>query len=124
MVQVPAVTMVILLLATVQTPTVDELKVTGKPDDDEAVITGAASPKVTAEVLSVKVIVCAFFTKNVCVTGVAALKAFAFPGCVAVIEQVPIVLIVTVPVGVMVQTAAELLAKATGSLLEAVAIKL
>ena len=45
----------------------------------------------------------------------------ANPAWDAVIEQVPTVLIVTVPVGVTVQTVAVVLAKATANLLEAVA---
>jgi hypothetical protein len=91
---------------------------------DEAVMIGAESPNVIAEELSVKVMVCAVFTAKVCVTGVAGLNFAACPACEAVMEQVPIDLMVTVPVGVTVHTAAELLANDTGSLLEAVATRL
>ena len=45
----------------------------------------------------------------------------ATPACEAVIEHTPTVLMVTRPVGVTVQTAAELLANETANLLEAVA---
>ena len=125
MVQLPAVRTVIVRAETVQTPGVEEVRETVTPTAvDEAVMIGAESPNVIAEELSVKVMVCAVFTAKVCVTGVAGLNFAACPACEAVMEQVPIVLMVTVPVGVTVHTAAELLANDTGSLLEAVATRL
>jgi hypothetical protein len=65
MVQVPAVSTVMVLLATVQTLAVEEANETGSAADDDAVITGDASPNVIVDLLSVKLIVWPVFTANV-----------------------------------------------------------
>ena len=65
MVQVPAVSTVMVLLATVQTLAVEEAYETGSAADDDAVITGDASPNVIVDLLSVKLIVWPVFTANV-----------------------------------------------------------
>jgi hypothetical protein len=107
----------------VHTGVVDEDRATVKPAEDEAVISGAASPRTIDDLLRVNVRVCGFWTAKVRVTGVAAFQIVACPACEAVIEQLPSALIVTVPVEVIVHTVRVLLANATGSPLEDVATR-
>ncbi|NQW55831.1 MAG: hypothetical protein HQ458_03095 [Chloroflexi bacterium] len=114
---------VIVCTDNVHTGVVDDVSVTVKPADEEAVISGAASPKTIVDLLRVNVRVCGLLTAKVRVTGVAAFHFAACPACEAVIEQLPSALIVTVPVGVIVHTVRVLLANATASLLEAVATR-
>lgn len=122
-VHVPALSTVIVCTDSVHTGVVDDVSVTVKPAEEEAVISGAASPKTIVDLLRVNVRVCGLLTAKVRVTGVAAFHFAARPAWEAVIEQLPSALIVTVPVGVIVHTVRVLLANATASLLEAVAVR-
>jgi hypothetical protein len=70
---------VIVRADSVHTGVVDDVSVTVKPADEEAVISGAASPKTIVDLLRVNVRVCGLLTAKVRVTGVAAFHVAACP---------------------------------------------